>query len=139
MQGFPTHHQLSEISPENPVLLTHASGHAAFANKKAMELSGITKDTPNPAGRRDRQGREGRAGRRVARDGAAPRPARRRASARAAAEELAAEARKVVDLASQECLTKGVTSVQDAGSSLRDVDLFKKVADEGKLGVSVSG
>lgn len=50
VQGFPTHHQLSEVAPENPVLLTHASGHAAFANKKAMELSGITRDTPNPPG-----------------------------------------------------------------------------------------
>ena len=32
------------------MLLTHASGHASFANAKAMELSGVTAQTPNPPG-----------------------------------------------------------------------------------------
>ena len=50
VEGFPTHAALSKASPDNPVLLTHASGHASFANAKAMELSGITKETPNPTG-----------------------------------------------------------------------------------------
>ncbi len=50
VEGFPTHAALSKVSPDNPVLLTHASGHASFANAKAMELSGITKETPNPTG-----------------------------------------------------------------------------------------
>ena len=31
-------------------MLTHASGHASFVNGKAMELSGITRATVNPAG-----------------------------------------------------------------------------------------
>ena len=50
VEGFPTHQSLDKVSPNNPVILTHASGHASFANAKAMELSGITKDTPNPNG-----------------------------------------------------------------------------------------
>ena len=32
------------------VMLTHASGHAAFVNAKTMELAGITAKTRNPAG-----------------------------------------------------------------------------------------
>ncbi len=39
--GFPTHQQLSEISPDNPVFLSHASGHGAFVNAKAMEIAGV--------------------------------------------------------------------------------------------------
>ena len=40
VEGFPTQASLSRVSPNNPVLLTHASGHASFANAMAMELSG---------------------------------------------------------------------------------------------------
>ena len=50
MEGFPTHHSLSAASPNNPVVLGHASGHASFANAKAMELAGVTRDTKSPAG-----------------------------------------------------------------------------------------
>ncbi len=41
VEGFPTEASLSKVSPNNPVLLTHASGHASFANALAMKLSGI--------------------------------------------------------------------------------------------------
>ena len=50
VQGLPTHHGLSAVSPENPVLLGHASGHMAFANARAMELAGIDATTPDPDG-----------------------------------------------------------------------------------------
>ena len=45
VKGFQTHDKLSAISPNNPVWLTHASGHAAFGNAKAMELAGVTSET----------------------------------------------------------------------------------------------
>ena len=50
VDGVPVHDALSAVSPDNPVYLTHASGHAAFVNARAMELAGITRDTPNPPG-----------------------------------------------------------------------------------------
>jgi predicted amidohydrolase YtcJ len=50
VEGFPIHESLTRVSRDNPVLLTHASGHASFANAKAMELSGVTRTTPNPPG-----------------------------------------------------------------------------------------
>src|SRR5579864_3667125 len=50
VEGFPTHASLDAVSPNNPVVLTHASGHGVFVNAKAMALSGITRTTPNPEG-----------------------------------------------------------------------------------------
>ena len=41
VKGFQTHHKLSEVSPDNPVYLRHASGHAGFGNAKAMEIAGL--------------------------------------------------------------------------------------------------
>ena len=40
-KGFQTHELLSAASPNNPVFLIHASGHAGFANANAMELAGV--------------------------------------------------------------------------------------------------
>ncbi|KPM33580.1 Amidohydrolase [Croceitalea dokdonensis DOKDO 023] len=42
VNGFQTHELLSAVSPDNPVYLAHASGHAGFANAKAMEIAGLT-------------------------------------------------------------------------------------------------
>jgi hypothetical protein len=136
VEGFPTHASLDRVSPDNPVILTHASGHATFANAKAMALAGITKDTPNPPGGeilKDAQGdpigvfRETASGllgraERTARDKMTP-------------AEIEAEARKVIQLANDECLENGITTFHDAGVSFRTVDLYKQVAQEGKLGV----
>ncbi len=41
VKGFQTHEKLSEVSPNNPVFLRHASGHAGFANAKAMQMAGV--------------------------------------------------------------------------------------------------
>ena len=46
VKGFQTHKKLSEISPDNPVFLKHASGHAAFVNQKAMEIAGLARLSP---------------------------------------------------------------------------------------------
>src|SRR4030095_9154257 len=50
IEGNPVHASLSAVSPNNPWVLTHASGHASFVNAKALELGGVTKQTPNPSG-----------------------------------------------------------------------------------------
>jgi predicted amidohydrolase YtcJ len=41
---------LDEAAPNNPVYLTHTTGHYGVANSLAMKLSGVTKDTQDPAG-----------------------------------------------------------------------------------------
>ncbi|MCB0688661.1 MAG: amidohydrolase family protein, partial [Saprospiraceae bacterium] len=50
VHGYPYHDALSEISPNNPVVLFHASGHGAFANAAAMQAAGISRETPDPRG-----------------------------------------------------------------------------------------
>lgn len=124
VEGFPMHASLDAVSPNNPVILTHASGHASFANGMALKLSNITKDTQNPNGGeilRDKDGiptgllRERASG--LIRRGAgepAPTPA-----------ESAARNARVIELADQELASKGITSFQDAGSSFGTVESYK--------------
>ena len=128
VEGLPLHDALSAVSPVNPVLLRHASGHATLANQKAMELAGITADTPDPSGGeivRDAAGnaigafRETAAGLlSAARRDATPGVPRRRA-----------------ELAVRELLENGITSFQDAGASFAAVDLYKDMVEDGSLGV----
>jgi predicted amidohydrolase YtcJ len=136
VEGFPTHASLDRVSPDNPVVLTHASGHATFANAKAMALAGVTRSTPNPPGGeilKDAKGDPTGLFRETA-SGLVGR-AQRAAREKRTPAELEAEARQVIQLAVDECLKKGITSFHDAGVSFRAVDLYKQVAQEGKLGV----
>jgi predicted amidohydrolase YtcJ len=43
-------HDLDQVSKEHPVVVHHRGGHTSFYNSKALELAGVTKDTPNPPG-----------------------------------------------------------------------------------------
>lgn len=54
VEQYPVHKQLSAISPNNPVYLKHASGHAILVNQKAMDLARVTMSTANPPGGRTR-------------------------------------------------------------------------------------
>jgi hypothetical protein len=56
---FPTHEKLSAAVPDNPVLLERIDGHASLANKKAMEIAGISAVTRDPAGGRIERFHEG--------------------------------------------------------------------------------
>ncbi|MFP5528253.1 amidohydrolase family protein [Peptococcus simiae] len=46
----PTADELDKASTNNPIYITHFSGHNAVVNHKALEMAGITKDTPDPEG-----------------------------------------------------------------------------------------
>jgi predicted amidohydrolase YtcJ len=47
---FPTRQELDLITPQNPIFLTRADGHAAVVNSRALKQAGIDKNTPNPFG-----------------------------------------------------------------------------------------
>ena len=55
----PTRDELDEISVDIPVYVMHQSGHFGVANSKALEIAGITKETPDPAGGIIRRGPDG--------------------------------------------------------------------------------
>jgi predicted amidohydrolase YtcJ len=136
VEGFPTHASLSAAAPNNPVVLEHASGHASFANAKAMELAGVTRDTKSPAGGdilKDAKGEPTGLFRETA-DGLLDQ-AYTRARASLTPEQREAYVRRELQLADEEAVSKGITSFEDAGSSFETVDVMKKVASEGKLGL----
>jgi hypothetical protein len=136
VQGYPVHEALSKVTPKHPVLLTHASGHMSFANAEAIRLAGVDATTKDPAGGeilRDAQGKPTGAFRETA-QGLVSRAHARDLRLRSP-EEAAKDLHTAIDLAMQECLAKGVTSFQDAGSSFGTIDVFKRLATEGKLKV----
>jgi len=128
VEGLPTHHTLSAVSPDNPVILEHASGHACFANAKAMEMAGITSETLDPDGGE------------IVHD-AAGNPIgvfRERAQdlLSAAYESApAADPRRQVELAVEEALSKGITTIHDPGVGFEAIDLYKQMVDEGALDI----
>ncbi|WP_419948300.1 amidohydrolase [Candidatus Palauibacter sp.] len=136
VEGQPVHDGLSTVSPENPVILTHASGHASFVNGKALELAGIDAGTPDPPGGEivhDAMGRPTGVLRETA-AGLVRRVFNEDESNRSEGEREAV-AREQVRLANEDLLSKGITSFQDAGSGFETVDLLKALADEGRLPV----
>ncbi|URM95532.1 amidohydrolase [Actinomadura madurae] len=46
----PTRQDLDPVSPDHPAVLLDWSNHVLWVNSKALELAGITRDTPDPSG-----------------------------------------------------------------------------------------
>ncbi|MEK6479489.1 amidohydrolase [Catalinimonas sp. 4WD22] len=134
VQGFPTHHGLSEVAPDNPVYLKHASGHAALANAKAMEIAGITNIQQEGPEVNEVEGGE------IIKDelgnptGIFNENAMRLVTQRIPAINEEGNAR-AAEMAMQECLVHGITSFQDAGINGEIEQLYRKLAEEGKLKV----
>ena len=134
--GYPYHDELSELTPNNPVLLGHASGHSVFANKKAMQIAGVSKETPNPSGGEIVRGTGGEA------IGVFEETAMSTISdayneylSTLSEEEKIAKWYKSIELVEEECLKKGITSFQDAGATFEELARYKKLAEEDKLDV----
>lgn len=136
VEGFPTHLLVSRAAPDHPVFLTHASGHASIANAKAMQLAGVTRATPNPRGGeilKDAKGEPIGVFRETG-DLLVER-ALRLDRERRTPEQVEAELDREVELADREFLSKGITTVHDAGTSFATVDRYKRFAEAGRLGV----
>lgn len=131
-KGFQTHELLSSISPDNPVFLSHASGHAGFANAKAMQLAGVNQLSIEKLGKDLGEGGE------IILDnlGNPTGIFNERAQGLitqhipANTEETDSEA---LTLAMAACARNGITSFHDAGASRKSIDVFKKFKEENKL------
>jgi predicted amidohydrolase YtcJ len=134
VQGYPYHNHLSEVSPNNPVVLRHASGHALMANKAAMDAAGISKESPDPHGGHIVRGPDGEAiGVFEERAMEAIAKVHEEYLATLSPEEQLHRWERGIELAQQECLRHGVTSFQDAGSHFDELERYRKMAEEGKL------
>ena len=136
IEGLPFHHELSAVSPNNPVFLSHTSGHGVFVNAAAMEVAGITSRSVDPPGgeivRDDNDDPVG-----MLRESAAQ-PARdvlARYKAERSEDEIEMDMRQQVRLAAQNALENGITSFHDMGSTWEELDLLKVMAEEGNLPV----
>lgn len=134
VDGVPRNDTLNAVSPNNPVSLGHASGHAGYFNDAALAVAGIDDDTPDPAGGTIVRTPDGRA------TGLMRETAQRLLSeaigiyqGRLTPEEMEAVDRERVMLAADEALRHGVTSFQDAGTSFEGIDFFRKLEEEGNL------
>ena len=134
--GYPYHDELDKVSPNNPVYLSHASGHSAYVNAKALELAGINSSTKNPAGGDIVKDKDGRIVGVLAEtaQGLANRAYSAWENQRPKQERFTKWAESI-RIAEEDCLKKGITSFQDAGSSFEQVEGMKKLAKEGKLNI----
>jgi predicted amidohydrolase YtcJ len=134
VKGFPLHHKLSEVSPNNPVFLKHASGHAGFANAKAMEIAGVNQLSVEKS--KSQQGEGGE----IIRDVLGNPTGLFNERAMDLIEQHIPEPNSktdqlAIDLAIKACLRNGITSFHDAGALREHIDLFHQAKNEGTLGV----
>ena len=127
---FPTRQDLDRVSPNNPVVLTRADGHASVANSAALRLAGITRDTRAPAGgaiNKDGAGdptgmlidhAQGLVGRLV------PPPSE-------------AERDQAILLGVQREVQLGWTEIQDAHGSWAEVDRIRRLYQDGKIKIRI--
>lgn len=132
IKGFPTHQQLSKISPDNPVFLSHASGHAGLANAKAMQLSGVNQLAVEKMGKQSVEGGE------IIRDTFGNPTGLFNERAQSLITENIPEnseerSTQALELAMAACARNGITSFHDAGASRETIDLYKKFKKENKL------
>lgn len=123
---FPTAEDIDEVVSDKPVWLTRVDGHAGWANSKAMELAGITNETPDPQGGRIIRDEEGRAtgifvdtAMRYVRDEIPDRTPEER--------------ERALELAMDKIASYGITSVHDARIDVDDWRLYKKFAGDRRL------
>ena len=134
VKGFQTHEKLSAVSPNNPVVLEHASGHAVQVNAKAMEIAGVNQLSKESLKSVSEEGGE------IIRD--------KNGNPTGIFNELATgliykhmpaaddeRDRQAIELATQACLRNGITSFQDAGENRRSIEFLRQAKEDGTLGV----
>ena len=125
-KDWPTHDLLSAASPDNPVYLTRVDGHAGLANRKAIELAGLSRSTADPLGGRIIRAADGQpAG--VLIDGAQALVTSRIPGV--GREQLEDQ----IQLADRELRRVGITTVHDAGADGETVDAYKRLIEVGKI------
>jgi len=122
-------HELSIVSPDNPVWFAGLHGYNGWANAKALEMADITKDTPDPEGGK------------IYKDSRTGAPTGILANAAQGMvtrlmPPLTDEQReKAYEIAGEELLKNGLTSVHDARITSKDLDALRALKAKKKLKV----
>lgn len=129
---FPTAAELDRAVSDRPVWLSRVDGHAGWANTRALEIAGITRDTPDPDGGaiiRDENG-----------DATGVFIDRAMGLIRRHIPEQDDQYRATaLEAALEEIRRMGMTGVHDAGTDVEAFKLMKQFADDGKLTARIYG
>lgn len=134
VKGYPSHHTLSKVSPDNPVFLSHASGHMSLANAKAMEIAGVNQLSRESLNKNSGEGGE------IIRDEHGNPTGLFNENAEDIIGKFIPQSdegrqSQAFELAGKACHRNGITSFHDAGVGREGIEFFKKLNSEGKLSV----
>jgi predicted amidohydrolase YtcJ len=128
VHGFPVHQALSAATPNNPVVLERADGHALLANARAMQLMQINSKTSAPTGGQIIHDSAGEPTGIFVDDAMdlikVPPPS-------------VETKRKAWDLAFRQALRSGIIAVDEPGLSLADITLLKQLGSEGRVPIRI--
>lgn len=128
---YPDNHALSEATPNNPVYLVGLHTFAAWANKKAFQLAGVGKDTPDPD--------KGK----IVRDEKSGEPtgillnSAQKLVERHIPPMTQPQVEEAIELAARECVRNGLTSVHEAKVTPVMVNAFRALVRENRLPLRV--
>lgn len=128
---FPTYHDLSGLD-DHPVYFRRVDGHACLVNKRALEICGITRDTPDPEGGRIVRDVSGEPTGVFIDNGEGLITAH-------ISEPSHEEMTRRFKLAFAECNRLGLTGVHDAGLSQSNIDAYNALADENAMTLRIYG
>ena len=131
IKGFQTHDSLSKISPNNPVWLKHASGHAGFANQKAMDIAGVSSETEFGFGGEIIKDLSGNP------TGVFNERAQGLISKHVDTNLGKDSDIRAIELAVKTCLEHGITSFHDAGTGSKTITTLRSAIDKNLLKVRV--
>ncbi len=128
----PTRQELDAVSTTIPIMLTHQSGHLGAYNSKALELAGITADTPDPSGGVIQREADGRTPNGVMEENAHGLVAYKLLPKFTPAQALA-----MVEAAQKVYMANGYTTVQDGKTDAMSMGMLVGAAKAGKLKIDV--
>ena len=131
IKGFQTHDSLSKISPNNHVWLKHASGHAGFANQKAMDIAGVSSETEFGFGGEIIKDLSGNP------TGVFNERAQGLISKHVDTNLGKDSDLRAIELAVKTCLENGITSFHDAGTGNKTITTLRSAIDKKLLKVRV--
>jgi len=129
---YPTNAALSAATPDHPVFLVGLHGFAGWANARALELAGVAQDTADPP--------KGQ----IVRDPATGLPTGILTNR---AQELVTrhlppltpeQTQRAIELAAQECVKHGLTSVHEAKVSAPMIEAYRALLRENRLPLRIS-
>jgi len=128
---YPTHRVLSQAAPKNPVFLRGLHGFAGWANAKAMEEAGITASTPNPP-----NGEILKEAKTLKPTGIFTNKAQGLVE-KHIPPPTPDQIEKALELAQEECLKNGLTTVHEANTTSKMLEAFRRLIKKDKLKIRV--